>query len=90
MVVFNETDDFFDELFENRMSKTFAIITSGFGTITGLILIYSIIWFERFGSDDKRTLQVKHRRQIVQVMVKALFDFIIPKHLKLFKEVNKY
>ncbi len=90
MVVFNETDDFFGELFENRLSKTFAIITSGFATITGLILIYSIIWFERFGSDDKRTLQVKQRRQIVQILKKVLFDFIVPKHCKLYKEVNKH
>jgi hypothetical protein len=29
-----------------------------FATVTGLALIYSIIWFEHYGSDEKRTLQV--------------------------------
>jgi hypothetical protein len=58
MIVSNQTEDFFAELFENRWSKILAIVTSGFTTLTGLILIYSIIWFERYGSDDKRTLQV--------------------------------
>jgi hypothetical protein len=53
----NETD-YFRELFAPRVSKSLMVGYSIFATVTGLALIYSIIWFEHYGSDEKRTLQV--------------------------------
>jgi len=50
------TDDFFCGVFENRPSKivfmTFTIVTIPFV----LLLLYSIVWYERFGLDVKRTI----------------------------------
>jgi hypothetical protein len=59
--VLNETSnqsDFFQNLFEPRMSKTIAMIISALSSLTAITLIYSIIWFEHYGSDGKRTIQV--------------------------------
>ena len=53
----NQTD-FFHGLFEDRWSKTVLMVISGFMTTLGLALVHSIIWFEHYGSDKKRTLQV--------------------------------
>ena len=50
----NET--FFWVAFQARASKTFAITTSGLLTFTDIALLYAAIWYERFGSDNKRTL----------------------------------
>ena len=61
--VANNQSDFFENLFEPRMSKTIALFMSAFGSFTGIILIYSIIWFERYGSDGKRTIQVKFQSE---------------------------
>jgi hypothetical protein len=54
----NQTD-FFHDLFEPRLSKTLSVALSTIATAIGLVLTYSIIWFEHYGSDDKRALQVK-------------------------------
>ena len=54
----NQTD-FFQELFESRWTKNLSIVISGFMTTAGLFLIQSVIWYEHYGSDDKRTLQVR-------------------------------
>ena len=48
--------DFFVGLFEDRPAKLIAIIFSAVGGCLLVPLLYSIIWFEHFGSDKKRTL----------------------------------
>ena len=50
----NET--FFCGAFQARASKTFTITTSSLLTFNDIALLYGAIWFERFGSDNKRTL----------------------------------
>ena len=50
--------DSFDDLFRSRLSKSLAVSMSCLGTVAALVLIYSIIWFEQFGTDQRRTLQV--------------------------------
>ena len=52
----DEGCDFFSGLFENRISKFLSLAFSWFGSITCIGMLYSIIWYERFGSDYKRTL----------------------------------
>ena len=49
-------DDYFDVLRENNLYKTVCVSLSVLIMVTLLTLIYGIIWFERFGSDKKRTL----------------------------------
>ena len=49
-------NDYFSGLFENRVSKVFSLAFSWFGSIVCIGMLYSIIWYERFGSDYKRTL----------------------------------
>jgi hypothetical protein len=52
-ILLDDAGDFFSGLFESRPSKVIALLFSGLG---GMVLLYSIIWYERFGSDNKRTL----------------------------------
>ena len=48
--------DYFAGLFENRVTKLAAVTFSGIASLILLPLVYVIIWFEKFGSDNKRTL----------------------------------
>lgn len=48
--------DFFSGLFENRVTKIAAVTFSMIGSYSCIVLLYSIIWYEKFGSDCKRTL----------------------------------
>ena len=52
----NYSGDFFSGLTEDKPVKTFCLT---FATLVSFVLpffLYSIIWFEHFGSDNKRTL----------------------------------
>ena len=43
-------------LFENRPSKVFAVSTGFILTIVDIVMCYTVIWYERFGTDnDVRT-----------------------------------
>ena len=48
----------FEYLFEAGSIKTVVVIYSGIVSIIDALLLFSIIWYEHFGSDNKRTLQV--------------------------------
>ncbi len=48
--------DFFPFMTEQSPERITCLIISCLGIIVGPIVLYSIIWFERFGSDKKRTL----------------------------------
>ena len=48
--------DFFEWLFECRASLLFFVILAYVGIPVAILLLYSIIWFEHFGSDLKRTI----------------------------------
>ena len=54
----NQTNssDFFEELYQNRSSKIVIMIISTILTPVNVLLLYSVIWFEHYGSDLKRTL----------------------------------
>ncbi len=53
----NTTDqEVFIGLFQSRPSKIFSICFSFLSTSLAVFLFYGIIWFERFGTDNKRTL----------------------------------
>ena len=53
---FSATGDFFEMLYLPRPSK-FIITATAFVLVSvNLLLLYGVIWFERFGSDLKRTL----------------------------------
>ena len=49
-------DDYFGGLFENRISKILITAFSFFGTLILMGAISGIIWFERAGNKDFRTL----------------------------------
>ena len=44
------------QLFENRPSKILCAILATLLSIASAFLCYGIVWFERFGNDQKRTL----------------------------------
>ena len=52
----NEEEDSLVSLMENHPEKIFCLFFSIVTIIVAPPLLYSIIWFERFGSDAKRTL----------------------------------
>ncbi len=49
-------NDYFPFMTEQNTARITCLIISCLGIIFGPIVLYSIIWFERFGSDKKRTL----------------------------------
>ena len=48
--------DFFSGLFENRASKIAVVTFSIVGSYVSIAMLYSIVWYQKFGSDGKRTL----------------------------------
>jgi hypothetical protein len=50
------SEDFFKELYEPRHSKTFIMLLTAAFAPVNIMLLYSIIWFEDYGVDLKRTL----------------------------------
>ncbi len=48
--------DYFQELFESRPSKVIFMAVSMFLMLLSLVLSYSIIWYEHYGLDIKRTI----------------------------------
>jgi hypothetical protein len=46
-------------LFQVRFALVASIVFSCFGVIVNSFLLYGIVWYERFGSDNKRTLMNK-------------------------------
>ena len=51
-----ESGDFFSGLFENRASKIAVVTFSIVGSYVSIAMLYSIVWYQKFGSDGKRTL----------------------------------
>jgi hypothetical protein len=56
LYLLNRSNDFFVGLVENRISKISSVIFSALGSYLCIGMLYSIIWYEKFGSDSKRTL----------------------------------
>ena len=48
--------DFYPFMTDNNAVKWAALAFSLLFTLTGPCALYSVIWFDRFGSDNKRTL----------------------------------
>ena len=48
--------DFFSFTTDQNPERITCLVISCLGIILGPLVLYSIIWFERFGSDKKRTL----------------------------------
>ncbi len=51
-----QSNNYFSGLDENRISKIVAIIFSIIGSFLSIGMLYSIIWYGKFGSDSKRIL----------------------------------
>lgn len=50
---------YYSELYENRPAKFVSISISLLLIIVSSLLAYTIIWYERYGTDNKRTLMNK-------------------------------
>ena len=48
--------NFFQGLYDHKFSQTISVVFSTVGSFTLIPLLYGIIWYERYGSDNKRTL----------------------------------
>ena len=49
-------ENFFEAVFENRISKIISICLSVLFSFILVLCFYGVIWFEKYGSDKKRTL----------------------------------
>jgi hypothetical protein len=49
-------EDYYTPLVENNFLKVASITFLMISNIVGIPLVYGMIWFERFGSDKKRTI----------------------------------
>ena len=52
----NFNEDYFSFLLENKFERRVALCISITVLIAGPPMLFSIVWFENFGSDKKRTL----------------------------------
>ena len=50
------TDNFFSQLFERQFSLTASMTFAIVATATVPLFMYSIIWYEQYGNDNRRTL----------------------------------
>jgi len=49
------SSEIYHALFQVSLASVASVVFSFFGVIINSILLYGIIWYERFGSDNKRT-----------------------------------
>ena len=49
-------DDYFPFMTENNFARNFCVTFSCLGILLAPASLFTVIWFERFGSDRKRTL----------------------------------
>ena len=54
-----EFDQPFGGLMENKPSKILSLLFSCFTVPTNIMLLYGIVWYEKYGTDNKRTLMNK-------------------------------
>ena len=71
----------FYNVFENKVAHIISCTVSPLITILSVLLAYGIIWFERFGTDQKRTIVNKFVSQslwlaVVQVPIFMLSDIL--------------
>ena len=71
----------FYNVFENKVAHIISCTVSPLITILSVLLAYGIIWFERFGTDQKRTIVNKFVSQslwlaVVQVPMLVLVDIL--------------
>ena len=50
------TEDFYSPLMRSGFLKTFSLSFVAASTVAGIVLTFAMIWFEKFGSDKKRTI----------------------------------
>ena len=81
MASVNSSDIFFSGLLENRASKWIAISFSSLVVICFSPLFYAIIWYEKFGNNNKRTLVDLLLYLLLQM---SLFYLVIIKTLDIF------
>ena len=68
-----EHEDFFYGMFENRPSKFICIIFALLIMMSDLFLYYGIIWYERFGTDNRRTLTNKLLTNLCWTIILSVF-----------------
>ena len=74
----NCTEDFFCGVFENRWSKICFMTFTVIAIPVVLLLLYSIIWYERFGLDVKRTIVNKLTSSFCWIAIQFVIFVNIP------------
>ncbi len=71
--------EIFDILFERSLLKVSFVIASVLFSILNVFLLYGIIWFERFGSDHKRTIMNKLLTSVCWILIFVIFWYFAKK-----------
>ncbi len=71
------SEDVFYILFETSLIKSLFVIIFILLSILNFLLLYGIIWFERFGSDQKRTLMNELLSSISWVFIFLIIWYFI-------------
>jgi hypothetical protein len=66
-------EDFFYGIFENRPSKFVCIVLAILVLSIELFLYYGIIWYERFGTDNRRTLTNELLTNLCWTIIVSIF-----------------
>lgn len=93
------TEHYYCGIFENKPLKTFSVIAATIIILLDVAMFFGIIWYERFGSDNQRTLVNKLLTSICWISIGffiiCLLDVIrftigpLPSHLCLIQMILK-
>ena len=73
----------FYNVFENQAAHLLSVTVSPLLTIFSSLLAYGIIWFERFGSDQKRTI-------VNKLLSQSLWTVVIQLPMIIFSDILRY
>ena len=76
--------DFFYAISENTLSKLFSLAFSIMSVPVILLLLYTIIWYEKYGADKKRTILNQLVSSICWTMIAVNACIQVPRFLRYF------
>ena len=80
----DKREDFFYAISENNWSKLFSLAFSIMSLPVILLLLYTIIWYEKYGADKKRTILNQLVSSICWTMIAVNACIQVPRFLRYF------
>ena len=80
----NSTGDYFEELFEPKISKTIFMAISVVLNLFCVALCFCVIWYERYGLDVKRTIMNQLFSKLCWTGIEFILFITLPEWLRFF------